>query len=69
MLVVEYPNCAGGTAVRVNRWDMGAVQAGTAFRLDVTDYVTLYNNRLLLTVAQAGKLRGVVLEAVPCGKA
>src|SRR5262245_14362853 len=48
-----------GISVEMNRWHLGITQTGTPFIADVTDYVTLEDNVLLLTVNQPGQF-GVV---------
>jgi hypothetical protein len=55
-----------GTAVAMNRWHVGITQTGQPFIADVTDYVTLEENVMLLTVNQPGQFGAVWLESVPC---
>jgi hypothetical protein len=55
-----------GTTVFVNGWHAGTAQAGKALISDVTDYMTLENNMILLKVSKTGVLRGVWLQPVPC---
>jgi hypothetical protein len=55
-----------GTAVDMNRWHIGTTQAGQPFIADVTDYVTLEDNVLLLQVERPGAFGAVWLERVPC---
>ena len=54
------------SAVYINGWHVGTVQAGKALLSDVTDYVTLEDNLILLKVSRKGTLQGVRLQAVPC---
>jgi hypothetical protein len=54
------------TTVKMNVWDVGIVQAGHSLIADVTDYVTLEDNVLLLTVSQKAIFGEVWLERVPC---
>lgn len=57
-----------GTTVAMNRWQVGISQIGQPFIADVTDYVTLEDNVLLLKVNQPGTFGAVWLERVPCEK-
>jgi hypothetical protein len=55
-----------GTTVFINGWHVGTAQAGKALVSDVTDYVTLEGNVLLLKISKKGELRRLWLQAVPC---
>ncbi len=54
------------TTVKMNAWDVGMIQDGQSLIADITDYVTLDDNVLLLTVCQNGIFGEVRLERVPC---
>lgn len=58
-----------GTAVYINGWHAGTVQAGAALVSDVTDYVTLEDNVLLLKVSRRGEFGGLWLQPLPCDAA
>lgn len=64
--VLHIDSAPRGTIVEMNRWQVGATQAGQPFITEVTDYVTLENNVLLLQVNQPGEFGGIWLERVPC---
>jgi hypothetical protein len=55
-----------GTQVYINGWHAGTVQSGKSLISDVTDFVTLEANLLLLKINREGDLRGVSLRPVPC---
>ena len=52
--------------VSMNSWDVAVGESGQGLVADVTDYVTLEDNVLLLTVNQNGIFGEVRLERVPC---
>lgn len=54
------------TTVTMNGWDVGRVQAGQLLVADVTDFVTLEDNALLLNVNQQGRFGEVWLARVLC---
>jgi hypothetical protein len=54
------------TTVNMNRWQAGITQAGQPFVTDVTDYVTLEDNVLLLQIKQPGAFGAIWLEPTPC---
>lgn len=54
------------TQVYINGWHAGTVEQGKSLMSDVTDFVTLEDNFLLLKVSRKGDLRGVTLWRVPC---
>jgi len=54
------------TTVQMNGWAVGVVQAGQPLVADVTDYVTLEDNGLVLTVHYNGTFGDVWLARVPC---
>ncbi len=54
------------TTVFVNGWHVGMTEAGKTFAADVTDYVTLEGNILLLKVSKKGALKDIWLQPVPC---
>jgi len=54
------------TAVTMNGWNVGKVSAGQPLMADVTDFVTLEDNVLLLVVHQKGKFGDVWVARVPC---
>ncbi|MEZ4671613.1 MAG: hypothetical protein R3E39_27230 [Anaerolineae bacterium] len=55
-----------GTQVYINGWHVGTAQSGKPLLSDVTDFVTLEGNVLLLKLARKGDLRGLTLHPVPC---
>ena len=55
-----------GTLITLNRWQVGIFQIGQPFIADVTDYVTLEDNVLLLKVNQSGSFGAIWLECIPC---
>lgn len=55
-----------GTEIYVNGWHAGTTQAGKSLISDVTDYVTLEGNVLLLKLTRKGDLHGLSLQPVPC---
>jgi len=57
------------TLVKMNGQAVGMVQSEKPFTTDVTDYVTLEDNVLLLEVKQGGRFGEVWLERVPCEEA
>jgi hypothetical protein len=57
-----------GTTVDMNRWRVGLTQVGQSFIADVTDFVTLEDNILLLQGDQPGDIGPVWLERIPCEK-
>jgi hypothetical protein len=54
------------TTVTMNGWDVGKVSSGQPMVADVTDFVTLEDNVLLLIVNQKGRFGEVWLARVPC---
>ncbi|MBZ0280969.1 MAG: hypothetical protein K8L97_09520 [Anaerolineae bacterium] len=54
------------TQVWINAFEAGQTWAGEAFRVDVTDYISLENNEILLRVYQQGSIGKLWLEPVPC---
>jgi hypothetical protein len=55
-----------GTIVHLNRWQVGPTQSDQPFIADVTDYVSLEDNLLLLDINTTGTLGNIWLERVPC---
>jgi hypothetical protein len=64
--VLHIDNVPAGTTIDLNRWHIGITPDNHAFIADVTDYVTLEDNVLRLTVRQSGAFGAVWLERVPC---
>ena len=56
----------GATTVKMNEWDVATMQDGQGLVADVTDFVTLEDNMLLLRVSQSGTFGQVWLERIPC---
>jgi hypothetical protein len=54
------------TTIKMNAWEVGKVENGQVFIADVTDFVTLEDNVLLLSVTRSGKFGSMWLERVPC---
>lgn len=54
------------TQVYINGWHAGTVGEGKPLISDVTDFVTLEDNLLLLKVTREGDLHGIMLRSVPC---
>ncbi|MBZ0290607.1 MAG: hypothetical protein K8I30_23485 [Anaerolineae bacterium] len=55
-----------GTTVDLNRWHMSITPENQPFIADVTDFVTLEDNVLLLQLRETGMVGAVWLERVPC---
>ncbi len=55
-----------GTQVYVNGWHVGTFQAGEPLSADVTDYVSLEDNFILLKLIHSGDLHGLSIQPVPC---
>ena len=55
-----------GTQIYVNGWHVGALQTADPFHANITDYVSLEDNLLLLKLTRGGDLNGLFLERVPC---
>lgn len=54
------------TQVYVNGWHAGTFQMGEPFHADVTDYVSLEDNLVLVKISRRGELGGMGIEPVPC---
>lgn len=54
------------TSVFVNGWQVGTMQAGQSLTVDVTDYVTLEANLILMKVSKKGDIGAIWLQPVPC---
>lgn len=64
--VLDVPQAPARTAIYINGWH-AATTTGEAITVDVTDWVTLEDNRILLKVfSKRGELHGLHLRAVPC---
>ncbi len=63
---LHIPSAPGGTAVYVNGWHVGNVDAGKSFSTDVTDYVMLEDNLILLKLSRKGDFETLLLQPVPC---
>jgi hypothetical protein len=57
-----------GTQIFINGWHAGTTQADKSLISDVTDYVTLDGNVLLLKLTRKGDLHGLMLQPIPCEK-
>ena len=55
-----------GTQVYVNGWHVGTVQIAEPLHADVTDYVSLEDNLLLLKLTHSGDLNGLSIQRIPC---
>lgn len=55
-----------GTQVFVNGWHVGTIQTAEPLHADVTDYVSLEANLLLLKLTHTGDLHGLSLQPIPC---
>ncbi|MEP6984592.1 MAG: hypothetical protein ABI970_03285 [Chloroflexota bacterium] len=55
-----------GTQVYVNGWHLGTIQTTEPLNADVTDYVSLQDNFVLLKLTHTGDLHGLSLQPVPC---
>lgn len=63
--VLEIDYVPYGAALVINGREFGAVQ--TPFRMDVTDFIALEDNRIAFRVANTeGAFQGIRLVAVPC---
>lgn len=54
------------TQVYVNGWHLGTFQVGQPFQADVTDYVSLEDNFVLLKISRRGDLGGLSIDPIPC---
>jgi hypothetical protein len=54
------------TQVYVNGWHVGTTKASEVLHADITDYVSLEDNLILLKLTHSGDLRGLFLQRVPC---
>ena len=55
-----------GTQVYVNGWHIGTFQTADPLHADVTDYVSLEDNLLLLKLSHSGDLHGLSIQPIPC---
>ncbi|MBI1281296.1 MAG: hypothetical protein GC179_24425 [Anaerolineaceae bacterium] len=55
-----------GTQVYVNGWHLGTLQSSEPLNADITDYVSLEDNLVLVKLTHSGELRGLSIEPVPC---
>ena len=55
-----------GTQVYVNGEHLGTLQSTEPLHADVTDYVSLEDNFVLLKLTHSGELHGVSIQPVPC---
>ncbi len=55
-----------GTQVYVNGWHLGTMQSTEALQAEVTDYVTLEDNFILLKLSYSGELHGLSIQPIPC---
>jgi hypothetical protein len=55
-----------GTQVYINGWHVGTLQSAGTFHADITDYVSLEDNLLLLKLNRSGDLHGLSLQRIPC---
>jgi len=55
-----------GTQVYVNGWHVGTLQSNESLYADVTDYVSLEDNLVLLKVTHSGELAGLSIQPIPC---
>ncbi len=54
------------TQVYVNGWHVGATKSAEVLFADITDYVSLEDNLLLLKLTRSGDLHGLFVQRVPC---
>ncbi len=55
-----------GTQVFVNGWHLGTLQSTEPLQADITDYVSLEDNFILLKLTHSGDLHDVSIQPVPC---
>jgi hypothetical protein len=55
-----------GTQVFVNGWHLGTLQSTGSLESDITDYVSLEDNFVLLKLIHSGDLHGLSIQPVPC---
>ena len=55
-----------GTQVYVNGWHAGTLQTADPLNADVTDYVSLEDNFVLLKLTRSGDLHGLSIQPIPC---
>ena len=55
-----------GTKVFMNGWHLGTLQSTEPLQADITDYVSLEDNFVLLKLTHSGDLHGLSIQAIPC---
>lgn len=55
-----------GTQLFINGWHIGTVQHGQALTVDVTDFISLEDNLILIKLARKGDLHSLTLQPIPC---
>jgi hypothetical protein len=55
-----------GTQIYVNGWHLETIQAAEPLESDITDYVSLEDNFVLLKLTHSGELHGLSIQPVPC---
>ena len=55
-----------GTQVYVNGWHVGTLQSAGTLHADITDYVSLEDNLLLIKLNHSGDLYGLSIQRIPC---
>lgn len=54
------------TQVYINGWHVGTSKPAEVLHADITDYVSLEDNLILLKLTRSGDLGGLFLQRVPC---
>ncbi len=65
-MYLDLKHAPTGTQVYVNGWHVGTVQTAGTLHTDVTDYVSLEDNLLLLKLTHSGDLNGLSIQRIPC---
>lgn len=65
-IMLHIESAPANTAVYINGWHAGTLQPATPLVSDITDYVSLEDNLILLNITRKGDLHGVWIQAVPC---
>ena len=63
---IDLAHAPSGTQIYVNGWHLGTLQAGESLHAEVTDYISLEDNLLLIKLSHSGDLNGVSLVPVLC---
>lgn len=54
------------TQIYVNGWHVGTTKSAEVLHADITDYVSLEDNLILLKLTRSGDLDGLFIQRIPC---